>query len=80
MARGWESKAIESQQEEAARARAPVKRRTDAQRATDAKRRTIALSRARTVADLEHATRPAHREMLARALDALDAQLGKLES
>ncbi len=75
MARGWESKAIESQQDEAARGRAPANRRTDAQRAADAKRRDLSLTRARVVADLERATRPAHREMLTRALEALDVQL-----
>ena len=79
MARGWESKAIESQQDEAARGRAPTDRRTDAQRAADAKHRDLSLTRARVVADLERATRPAHREMLTRALEALDAQLRAID-
>jgi hypothetical protein len=78
MARGWESKSVEAQQDEASRAApaatgglpAPV----DAERAT--RRRTLELARARTVADLEVATFPAHRAMLERTLAALDAELG----
>ena len=80
MARGWESKAIDSQQDEASRERQPVDRRTDAQRARDAKRYELSLARGRIAADLEHATHPAHRETLTRALSALDAHLQDLDS
>jgi len=52
MARGWESKAIESQQDEASRERQPVDRRTDAQLARDAKRYELLLARGRVAADL----------------------------
>ena len=80
MARGWESKAVESQQDEALRERKPVDRRTDAQRTRDAKRYELSLSRTRTANDLEHATHPAHRETLTRALSALDAHLRDLDT
>ncbi|HAK54545.1 MAG: hypothetical protein QF463_06195 [Vicinamibacterales bacterium] len=79
MARGWESKAIESQQDEASRERRPPDRRTDAERAADAKRHDLSLSRTRTLADLERATHPGHREMLTRALEALDQQLRAID-
>lgn len=74
MARGWESKSIESQQE--ARAdRGPRKRPEQVQ---DPRRRTIELARARVLADLERATQPAHRQMLEGALADLDRQLSSL--
>ena len=80
MARGWESKAIESQQDEAARQRERTDHRSDTQRAADARRHDLALTRARVVTDLERATHPEHREMLTRALDALDLQIRATES
>jgi len=76
MARGWESKSIESQQEEAAarqrggqRPLAPeeIERRT--------RRRTLELARARAASDLARARTPSHREMLERALASLEEQL-----
>jgi hypothetical protein len=78
MARGFESKMVEFNQEEAARARAlkPAADVGDRERA--AKRRGIELARARAAADLERATIPAHREMLQQAIAALDAQLRSL--
>jgi hypothetical protein len=78
MARGWESKAIESQQEEAARERKPVRPLTPAQRADAERRRTLELTRTRAAADLDRATSPAHRRMLEEALKALDLQLAAL--
>lgn len=71
MARGWESKAIESQQDDARGAKA--RGRTAPQ--VDPVRRTLELSRARVLADLERATQPAHRRMLEQALADLDAKL-----
>jgi hypothetical protein len=78
MARGWESKAIESQQEEAARERKPARPLTPQQRADAERRRTLELTRARAAADLDRATSPAHRRMLEEALKALDLQLAAL--
>jgi hypothetical protein len=81
VARGWESKAIESQQEEAERqrqvARAPAL--TPAERARLERRRTLELARAKTEAELRAATRPAHREMLERAKAAIDEQLSEIQ-
>jgi hypothetical protein len=74
MARGWESKNIESQQEERERDdRASGVSAEEAAR--NARRRTLELARARAAADLAAATSPAHRAMLEAALRALDEQL-----
>ena len=71
MARGWESKAIESQQDDARGAKKP---RGSAPQ-VDPARQALQLARARVIADLERATQPAHRQMLERALADLDAKL-----
>jgi hypothetical protein len=80
MARGWESKSVESQQEEAARASSATGRPplTAAERLTLERRRTLELARARVVADLARSVAPAHREMLERTLAAIDDELRRL--
>jgi hypothetical protein len=75
MARGFESKMVEFNQEEAARARTSKPELSAGERERAAKRRSIELARTRAAADLEHATVPAHREMLEQAIRALDEQL-----
>ncbi|MEO6222788.1 MAG: hypothetical protein ABIP90_06025 [Vicinamibacterales bacterium] len=77
MARGWESKSVESQQDDraadaAAKTRAPVSPQEAARRA---RRQTLELALARAAADLKHATHPAHRQMLEAAIAALTGQL-----
>ncbi|MGH9941254.1 MAG: hypothetical protein ACRD9R_02715 [Pyrinomonadaceae bacterium] len=79
MARGWESKAVEDQQQEAERraleeARAP---RDDSPEARARRERlaSLQLSRGRTLEQLERATNPAHREMLRRTLRALEREI-----
>ena len=79
MARGWESKSVEAQQDEAARDRAKRPRLTEAERATAERRASLELTRARTAADLARATSPHHRQMLERALAAIDEQLARLK-
>jgi hypothetical protein len=78
MARGWESKAIESQQDDAARSREMKPASTEEERARAAERMTLALTRARVAGDLDRATALAHRRMLERALADLDARLDTL--
>lgn len=80
MARGWESKSIESQQEEAARDRVRKPALTPAQRVDLEKRRTLELSRTRAEADLARATAPAHRRLLEQTIAAIDEQLSRLSS
>ena len=81
MARGWESKSVEDQQDAAERARAVRQApalTADAQ-ALAQQRETLRLSRARTVASLQTACNPRHRTMLEETLAHLDAQLRALE-
>ncbi len=78
MARGWESKSVESQQEEAVR---PAPAAPDGPQAGTgaeqiSQRRTLELARARAVADLNSATHPAHRAMLEQVIAALDRRIG----
>jgi hypothetical protein len=82
MARGWESKAIEDQQQEAEE-RARRKLSADAELSPEERARrerldSLQLSRARTLTQLEQATRHAHREMLQRTLRALEAEIDAL--
>ena len=78
MARGWESKSIESQQADAATDRVKKAAPSPEAVAAESRRRDLALSRARVAADLERATVPAHRQMLERALADLDARIAAI--
>jgi hypothetical protein len=76
VARGWESKSVESQQEAAAAkpsAAAPFNAEEAHRRA---ERATLMLARTRAVADLQQACAPAHRAMLEQAIADLDRRLG----
>jgi hypothetical protein len=78
MARGFESKMVEFQQEEAARAKSRKVDVPPAERERAARRRSLELARARAVSDLDRATIPAHQEMLKQAIAALDEQLREI--
>jgi hypothetical protein len=79
MARGWESKAIESQQDDA-RAGAPKKPAlTPEQQAREERRVALQMAATRAQAELQAACQPAYRDMLRLKLDALRAQLAELE-
>ena len=80
MARGWESKAIEAQQQDRAMGGAKKAGRevTADERARAERRRTLELARARTLADLAAATVEGHRAMLQRALASIEDQLRDL--
>lgn len=75
MARGWESKAVEQQQEDAMTNVARGPRLTPEQVAEKQKRQTLELSRACIAQQLEVAGNPKHRQMLESALKDLDMQL-----
>lgn len=79
MARGWESKAVEAQQQDAAATLTaggpPVTRDEAARRSRLA---TLTLARARAEADFRAATAPAHRSMLEQAIAELDRQIASL--
>ena len=81
MARGWESKAVEAQMEEAekrALKRGALDELTPAERERRDRLESLRLSRSRTLTQLEQATRPAHRAMLQRTLQALEAEIDEL--
>jgi hypothetical protein len=78
MARGWESKSVESQQDDARTNRRPGPALTDEERARLERRRTLELAIARTQAELQAACHAAHRDMLRLRLHALQAELGTL--
>ena len=78
MARGWESKAIESQQDDAERKPADRSPLTPDERARLQQRAGLQLALAETQAQLGAACRPAHREMLKLRLDAIQDQLKDL--
>jgi hypothetical protein len=79
MARGWESKSVESQQDDAVRRKDVRPELTPEEQERLVRRRTLELSRARLAADLDRASAPPHRRMLERALADLDAQLESLK-
>jgi hypothetical protein len=78
MARGWESKAVESQQEEARRPGVSTRPLTPEERDRLAERKSLELALAGTQAELQAACRPAHRDMLRLRLDAIQARLAAI--
>ena len=79
MARGWESKSVEAQQDEASRERVKKPQLTAAQQAVAERRATLELTRARAAAELTRATAAHHRKMLEQAIATIDEQLAQLE-
>jgi len=78
MARGWESRSIESQQDDAGRKAAGGPAWTPEERARNQQQAGLRLALAETQAQMGAACRPAHREMLKLRLDAIQAQLKDL--
>jgi hypothetical protein len=80
MARGWESKAVEAQQEAAdnQQPKAPAVTADEATRRSQ--RATLSLARTRALADLQRACAPAHRAMLEQAIADLDQRLAALDA
>jgi hypothetical protein len=77
MARGWESKAVESQIEEA-ETRASQRRKPLDADPDRHERESIELSRTRVLQDLAAAHNPKYREYLQRSLEYLDEKLSQL--
>ena len=71
MARGWESKAVEDQQQQA---QGPKTNAAPPDPGA-AERATLQLARTRALADLQQACAPAHRAMLEAAIRDLDEKL-----
>ena len=79
MARGWESKAVESQIDAAEERASQAKRilLTAAQVAIEREQESIELSRTRILDQLSTAQNPKYREQLQQSLEFLDAKLAK---
>ncbi len=88
MARGWESKSVEQQQEEMAEqrkalreksARGPISPSPKEQK-RNRKRESLLLSRGHLTQQLQTASHPRHRQMLEQAIAELDRQLSSFEA
>ena len=77
MARGFESKSVESQQSET-RSKTREKKRTAAEVERDQRRHTLEMSRRRITNELATTKSPMRRSSLDAALKHLDAELDKL--
>jgi hypothetical protein len=82
MARGWESKSIEAQIDEAESLRSAVPENVPDHETLELirKKETILLSRIRVVRDLNSAQNPRYKAQLNKALQDLDAQLATIAS
>jgi hypothetical protein len=80
MARGWESKDVESQVDllEAKQEKSHSAAKSAEQLRRDQERKDLRLSRTRIVNDLESATHPQHRKSLEAALAHLDKKIADL--
>ena len=78
MARGFESKSVESQQEEAQRAKTMKPALSAEETARQARKAGLELALAQTQAEMTAACKPAHREMLKLKLEAIRAQIQDL--
>jgi len=75
VARGWESKSVEQQQDEAASKKERHELLTPEQIAERQRRQGLELSRQRILQQLQVACNPRHRQMLQRALAELEERL-----
>jgi hypothetical protein len=78
MARGWESKSVEQQQESLSSSASaqPLRKQLTPEQVTEQQRRDgLQLSRQHILQQLEVSSNPQHRAMLEAALADLDAQL-----
>ena len=81
MARGWESKAVEAQQDSAVNQQPKASARVSAEEiARRSQRATLSLARTRALADLQRACAPAHRAMLEQAIAELDRKIAALDA
>src|ERR1700674_1931598 len=80
MARGWESKSVEQQQEEMSAQRKTVRPPTSPdEQQRNRKREGLLLSRKRLSQQLQAAIKPRHRQILEQAIAELNSQLSSFE-
>jgi hypothetical protein len=82
MARGWESKAVDDQIQDANETRKNGNPRNLSPAQIDAvrQRKVLELSRVRVTSDLANNQDPRYRSLLLRALEDLDAQIARLKA
>ena len=78
MARGFDSKSVESQQEEAQRVKVLRPAMTAEEAARQSRKAGLELALAQTQAEMGAACKPAHREMLKLKLEAIQARIRDL--
>lgn len=80
MARGWESKSVEDQLEENQRARLEATAVLHSPQAIEVKqkRETLLLQRSRLLEQMRTPRSEAHRQMLERSLQAIEAELAEI--
>jgi hypothetical protein len=80
MARGWESKSVEQQQEDMAELRKPTGAPVSPdEQQCHRKREGLLLSRGRLTQQLQAASHPRYRQMLEQAIAELDRQLSSFK-
>ena len=80
MARGWESKSVEQQQEERAETRESARQPVPPnQQQRNRQREGMLLSRARLIQELQAAANPRRRHMLEQAIAELNSQLSSFK-
>ena len=78
VARGWESKSVELQQDDARSEGEPKRHLTPKQREVESRKEGLKLSRSRILEQLHSTENPLYRKTLEQALAALDAQILRL--
>jgi len=78
MARGFESKSVESQQEEAQRTKLTRPPMSPEEQARQSRKAGLELALAQTQSELTAACKAAHKEMLKLKLEAIQAQIRDL--
>jgi hypothetical protein len=79
VARGWESKSVELQQDDASSSNGePENHLTPEQRAIASRKEGLRLSRSRILEQLHSAGNPRYQEILEKALAVLDEQITRL--
>jgi hypothetical protein len=80
MARGWESKSVEDQIEEARRSQGAYESRvqTPEERARELKVESLKLERSRLTEQLKRARSEAHQRMIRQSLEAIEEEIATL--
>ena len=78
VARGFESKSVESQQEESQRAKTLKPAQSAEELARQSRKNSLELALAQTQSEMMAACQPAHREMLRLRLEAIQTQIRDL--